>query len=335
MSILRIQRTVLARWLIGLVLWGILTACDPLAAPLATHQTILVTAIPSDTPPPTALPTFTSTSLPTAPNVTATPTLAPCLSVGGQVQEVIENFSEVAQENLGYRVYLPPCYTPSRRRFPTLYLLHGANSTEEQWQDLGTIAKMEQGLGLGVLAPFIIVMPDGGALGNLNSFPPNASYETVLLQELVPSIDRNFCTIQNRDHRAIGGISRGGFWALSVAMRFPTVFGSVGGHSVALDATSSPPEHNPLELARNAPSLDDAPLRIYLDNGADDAVGLSLQTFSGRLSQRQVPHTYVIHPTGGHDEAYWSSHIGEYLEFYSKNWEKSLANLPSCLDPSP
>jgi hypothetical protein len=83
-------------------------------------------------------------------------------------------------------------------------------------------------------------------------------------------------------------------------MRFPTVFGSVGGHSAALDATSSPPEHNPLELGtQRRLVLDDASFRIYLDNGADDAAGLSLQTFSGRLSQRQVPHAYVIHPTGG------------------------------------
>ena len=330
-----IKRTALYGWLMGLILGGI-TACDPLAAPLATPQTIIVTAIPSDTPPPTVTPTFTPTSTFTpTPDFTPTPTLAPCLSAGGQVQEFSENFSEVAQENLRYRVYLPPCYTESMRRFPTLYLLHGASYTEKQWQDIGTIEAMEQGLRLGVLSPFIIVMPYWGTIGNLNSFPPNDSYETVLLQELLPSIERDFCTLRNRDHRAIGGISRGGFWALSVAMRFPDLFGSVGGHSAALDATSSPPEHNPLDLARNAPFLDDATFRIYLDNGADDFAGLSLQTFSGRLTQRQIPHAYVIHPTGGHDEAYWSSHIGEYLEFYSKSWEQSLASLPSCLDPSP
>ena len=161
-----IKRTALYGWLMGLILGGI-TACDPLAAPLATPQTIIVTAIPSDTPPPTVTPTFTPTSTFTpTPDVTPTPTLAPCLSAGGQVQEFSENFSEVAQENLRYRVYLPPCYTESMRRFPTLYLLHGASYTEKQWQDIGTIEAMEQGLRLGVLAPFIIVMPYWGTIGN-------------------------------------------------------------------------------------------------------------------------------------------------------------------------
>jgi enterochelin esterase-like enzyme len=324
------------RFFLPILLLTGLAACDPMAAPLATSEVIIVTAVPSNTPLPTLTPTFTPTVTPSpTPDSTATPTPMPCLAEGGRIEEFRENRSPTVGENLRYRVYLPPCYQESLKRFPVVYLIHGSSFTESQWEDIGAIRALEQALRLETLGPMILVMPYFGTIGNTNSFPPQDSYETVLLEELVPAVDRDFCTISNRDNRAIGGISRGGFWAMSVAMRHPDQFGAVGGHSAAFDATNAPPANNPLDLARNAPLLDDVTLRIYVDNGADDFAGLALQTFSTRLTDRQIPHTYSIFPTGGHDEDYWSSHVGEYLEFYGREWETNMSSLPSCLEPSP
>lgn len=332
---MRISRFPLFRLGVVLLLALVVSACEPLAAPMATQQVIVITAVPSPTPPPTVTPTPTPTpTLTPTPILTPTPTLPPCIAEGGQVIVFDDNRSAVANENLRYRVYIPPCYQASLRRFPVVYLLHGAGYREQQWENIGTVQALEQGLRLETLPPMILVMPYTGSIGNTNTFPPNRSYETVLLDELVPAIDRDFCTIRNRSQRAIGGISRGGFWAMSVAMRHPDVFGAAGGHSAAFDATNAPPPNNPLDLARNAP-IQDVGLRIYLDNGAEDFAGLGLQTFSSRLTQRQIAHTYSIYPTGGHDEDYWASHVAEYLAFYGQNWEKDLSALPSCLEPSP
>ncbi|MEM6284966.1 MAG: alpha/beta hydrolase-fold protein [Chloroflexota bacterium] len=314
----------------------LLAACEPMAMPLATPQVIIVTAVPSNTPLPTVTPTLTPTATftPTPVN-TPTPTTMPCMSQGGRGGEFNTNQSPTANENLRYRVYVPPCYLESQKRFPVVYLLHGSSFRESQWQDIGVVQALEQQMRLETLGPMILVMPYFGNIGNLNQFPPDDSYETVILDELVPTIDRDFCTIRNRDHRALGGISRGGFWAMSVGFRHPDIFGALGGHSAALDVTSAPPANNPLDLARNAAALDDVPVRIYMDNGADDFVYLELQTFSSRLTARQIPHTYSIYPTGGHDEDYWSSHVGEYLEFYGAEWETDINSLPSCAEPSP
>ncbi|MFZ4814304.1 MAG: alpha/beta hydrolase [Phototrophicaceae bacterium] len=329
--VIRVPNTVLL-----VLLMLALAACEPMAASLATPQVIIITAVPSPTPPPTVTPTFTPTVSPT-PTVAATPTStpAPCLSVSGQVEAFDTNPSEIAGENLRYRVYLPPCYLESQRRFPVLILLHGASYTEAQWENISTITALEQGMRLGALPPMIVVMPFTGLIGNENSFPPQASYEGVLLDELIPAIDRDFCTLRPREYRAIGGISRGGFWAVSVALRHPDLFGAVGGHSAAFDATNAPPANNPLDLARSAPLLEDASLRIFLDNGAEDFAGLALQTFSSRLTARAIAHTYSIYPTGGHDEDYWRAHIGEYLAFYGQGWQRDTFALPSCLAPSP
>ena len=220
---------------------------------------------------------------------------------GGQIIPFDEFRSTVAGENLSYRVYIPPCYIETQKRYPYAILLHGLQENENQWGNLGIEAALDSGIRQGALAPMIVVMPNMGQIGTRNSFPPSASYETVVLSELMPAVERDFCTINDRDHRAIGGISRGGFWAFEIALRHPDIFGIVGGHSAAFDTGNAPAAFNPLELALNAPFLSSANLRMYLDNGADDPAGTNLELFSNRLSSRGIAHTYIISPVGGHD----------------------------------
>ncbi len=318
----------------GLVL---LPGCDPLA-PQMTPQIIIITPVPTETPAPSPTPPPTRTPPPTAtPVLTPTATPFPCPEASGQVITVDPFRSATAGQNLRYQVYLPPCYQTSQKRYPLLILLHGAANTEAQWGKIGTFQALDQGFRLGALPPMLVVAPYTGSIGNLNAFPPDASYETVVLEELLPAVERDFCTWSDRRYRAIGGISRGGFWAYSIALRHPDVFGIVGGHSAFFpdDLREVPAPFNPLELALNATFLADAGLRMYMDNAASDPAGVNLQTFSGRLSARGIAHTYVVNPTGDHSDDYWAAHITEYLAFYGRAWPRSADELPSCLEPSP
>lgn len=318
-----------------LIVLFVLAACDPMA-PQPTPQIIIITPPPSSTPESTDTPTPTHTPLPTStPDYTPTPTPFPCEADGGTMLVFDEFRSEIAGENLRYRVYIPPCYLETQKRYPYVILLHGQGSDEKQWDALGVDDALDQGVQLGALAPMILVMPYTGAIANRDPFPPQPTYEDVILNELMPAIERDFCTWSNRDHRAIGGISRGGFWAYSIALRHPDVFGIVGGHSAVFDEDNAPPASNPLDLALNASFLEEANLRMYLDNAASDIAGEGLELFSSRLSSRGIPHTYVIHPVGDHSDEYWSAHVSEYLDFYAKTWPHEIADLPSCLDPSP
>jgi len=317
----------------------ILAACEPLAYN-PTPVAIVITDVPTRTAIPTMTPTqaATHTPIPTVtPDATVTPTPFPCEEDTGEFIDFNDNFSEIARENLRYRVYVPPCYFSLQKRFPSLYLLHGLSFREQQWDELGVDEALNQGIRLGVLPPMLVVMPFMGSIGQLNNFPPDTSYESVILDELLPAIERDFCTINDRDSRAIGGISRGGFWAFSVTMRHPDIFGSVGGHSAFFpdDTNAVPAAFNPLEMALNSTFLQEAAIRIYLDNGASDSSGPSQQLFSSRLTQRNVPHTYVVHPVGEHNNDYWSSHVEEYLSFYGREWERDYGLLPSCAEPSP
>lgn len=320
-----------------LLLVLLICACDPLAPVLTpTPQIVIVTPENTATPAPTATTPPTTTPLPSpTPEDTATPTALPCLQDGGQLVVFDDFRSPTTGENLPYRVYIPPCYQETQARYPYVILLHGLQQDEKEWGNLGIQQALDQGIRLDALAPMIVVMPDMGRIGTEDSFPPQASYETVVLDELLPAVERDFCTWNDRDHRAIGGISRGGFWAYSIALRHPDVFGIVGGHSAAFDTTNAPAANNPLELALNAPFLASANLRMYLDNGAEDPAGTNLELFSNRLSSRGIAHTYIISPVGGHDDAYWSAHLQDYLTFYGKDWPSQVSELPSCLQPSP
>lgn len=317
----------------------VLTACEPfLYAP--TPVTILITVPPTATlsPTPTVTPSITPTTAPTATPFVPTATPFPCDEESGMFIDVDDNASEIARgENLRYRVYLPPCYQSTQKRFPIVYLLHGLSFREEQWEDLGINTALDQGIRAGALPPMILVMPYLGELGQFNTFPPDASYEGFVLEELLPEVERSFCVIGNSDHRAIGGISRGGFLAYSIAMRNPDLFGIVGGHSAYFPINSGdiPPAFNPIELALNEGFLQEIDLRMWLDNGAGDSASSSQQLFSARLTQRNVEHTYVVHPTGEHNNDYWSAHISEYLTFYGREWEKDYGQLPDCAEPSP
>lgn len=315
----------------------LIVACDPLAPIFtATPQVIVVTPEATNTPVATPTRTPTNTPAPTAtPQATPTPTPLPCSDDGGQMIPFDDFRSQVAGENLRYRVYIPPCYLESEKRYPYVILLHGLRETELQWDELGVDTTLDQGIRLDALPPMILVLPYFGTIGTRNAFPPDPSYETVILEELMPAVERDFCTWNDRDHRAIGGISRGGFWAYSIAMRHPDLFGSVGGHSATFATNNAPPAFNPLELALNTPFLSEANLRMYIDNGASDPAGEELQLFSSRLSSRGIAHTYVIHPVGEHNDEYWQAHVPEYLQFYGANWTKNLSELPSCLQPSP
>jgi enterochelin esterase-like enzyme len=311
--------------------------CDPLA-PQPTAQVIIVSPIPSATTPPTATTAVTNTPVPTStPIITPSPTPFPCDEPKGRIEKFDDFRSTIAEERLRYRVYLPPCYFQTQKRYPVVFLLHAAKNIETQWEKLGVPTALDQGFQFAALPPMIVVMPYTGSIANDNSFPPDPSYESVMLDELLPTIDRDFCTWSSRKYRAIGGISRGGFWALTIALRHPDVFGILGGHSAFIpdDSTEVPPAFNPLDLAQNSALLPQADLRIYLDNGANDFAGTNQEQFSSRLTGRNIAHTYVVNPIGEHNDQYWAAHVTEYLAFYGRDWPKNAAELPSCLQPSP
>ena len=86
----------------------------------------------------------------------------------------------------------------------------------------------------GELKDFLIATPDGGASFYINSKDGKDRYEDFLLQEFFPFIEKRYRVEPGRGHRAIAGISMGGYGALHLAFRHPQLFVSTSAHSAAL-----------------------------------------------------------------------------------------------------
>jgi S-formylglutathione hydrolase FrmB len=141
-------------------------------------------------------------------------------------------------------VWLPPSYHQARgggddRRYPVIYWLAGYAGTGEMlfqgspWQP-GLGERLDRLVAERRMGEAIVVAPDAftrwGGSQYLDS-PVNGAYETHLVRELVPEIDRRFRTRRSREARGIGGKSSGGFGALVLAMRNPEVYGAIACHA--------------------------------------------------------------------------------------------------------
>lgn len=266
--------------------------------------------------------TTTATSSPTATR-TATPSPTPCSSPG----EVITGSftSATAGREHPYRLYLPPCFGADGRVYPTLYLFAGNIHNEGKWDELGIDEAAEVAIAAGEIAPLLIVMPAGGWLADNTSGGP-ASYESLVVNELIPHIEATSCAWAEPAGRAIGGISRGGYWALEIAFRFPEQFVSVGGHSAALFDSFAGPEVNPQQTAlRN----DLGDLRIYLDIGDNDHVRVNTIRLHDDMVAAGVAHEWYLN-AGRHEDAYWSAHALDYLRWYGEEWPVARESYPLC-----
>ncbi|MBC8170686.1 MAG: CapA family protein, partial [Anaerolineae bacterium] len=225
-----------------------------------------------------------------------------------------------------YSIYLPPCYDQTSQSYPTLYLLHGSNDDDNHWLRLGLQELLDERISAGTMPPMIVVLPFGNWIANENQFGMY-SWETVFVSEMLPLVEANYRVDLNRANRAIGGISRGGFWAFQIGLLHPDLFSSIGGHSGFFDRFHAAPEYNPLNLVLKL-TPETAP-RMAIDRGALDYAAPGLDMMDERLTTAGVPYTYTIYPEGEHNNLYWEQHVGAYLDFYVAPW-LNIEPLPTA-----
>ena len=131
-----------------------------------------------------------------------------------------------------YNIFLPEGYEKSGdKRYPVLYLLHGFSGNYIGWARLGA-GRATRGLDL------IVVMPDAGNSWYLNwsksEDGQKNAWEDFIIKDLIGHVDTNYRTIAKREGRAINGLSMGGYGGLTLGLRHPDLFCSIGSHSGAL-----------------------------------------------------------------------------------------------------
>ncbi|RLT77686.1 esterase [bacterium J10(2018)] len=149
----------------------------------------------------------------------------------GNVQQVLFSSPSTGVERRAF-VYTPPEYGKTDKKYPVLYLQHGWGEDETAWSNQGHANLiMDNLIAEGKIEPFIIVMTYGMTnnvkFGTINQFDAK-EFETVLVDELVPYIDKNFNTVPDKKHRAMAGLSMGGVETKLITMRRPETFGYYG-----------------------------------------------------------------------------------------------------------
>ncbi|PZF79216.1 alpha/beta hydrolase-fold protein [Jiangella anatolica] len=126
-----------------------------------------------------------------------------------------------------YAAYLPAGYDETTDEYATIYLLHGRGDTLAAWQQV--TADLDQLIADGTVPPLIAVMPDApwsdrGSWYVDSEHTAGEAVETALTQDLVGHIDATYRTVDDRDARAVGGYSMGGYGALRYALAHQDVF---------------------------------------------------------------------------------------------------------------
>ena len=149
----------------------------------------------------------------------------------GNVQQVYF-YSKSTDTHRRAFVYTPPTYGKDKKKYPVLYLQHGWGEDETAWSNQGYANLiMDNLIAEGKIEPFIIVMTYGMTndvkFGHIKEFTAK-EFETVLVDELIPYIDSNFRTQADKKHRAMAGLSMGGFETKLITLRRPEVFNYYG-----------------------------------------------------------------------------------------------------------
>ncbi len=246
--------------------------------------------------------------------------------------------SKLMAREIPYRVVLPIDYKSTQDKktaYPVIYLLHGLGGRFDNWTDRIKLAEHSEKYN------YLIVTVEGGNgwytdSGNVQ----NDKYESYIIQELIPEIDKKFRTQADRNHRAIAGLSMGGYGSIKFGIKNPELFTLVGSFSGAIGAASltekevgtsgfiaesiygvfgaadseTRKQNDVFKIIREMPTgkIKNLPF-IYFACGTEDFLLQNNRDFASLIVEKKVRHEYRQSP-GAHDWKFWDAQIQEFLK---------------------
>ncbi|MGH7896353.1 MAG: alpha/beta hydrolase [Candidatus Binatia bacterium] len=132
----------------------------------------------------------------------------------------------------GVRIFLPEGYSTDGPGYPVLYLLHGAGDTSKTWSENTDVFAFTRDQRV------IVVMPDGGRNSEAGWYSDwldgSRQWETFHLYVLIPYVESTYNAL-GAGHRAVAGLSMGGFGAMHASARHPGMFAAAASFSGAVD----------------------------------------------------------------------------------------------------
>lgn len=235
-------------------------------------------------------------------------------------------------------VYTPPDYdTNPRTRYPVLYLQHGSGEDETGWMIQGRANFILDNLiAAGKAKPMIIVSANGyatraGKSGlpspatdldrpapRVGGYPADTSaFSDVMLNDLIPMIDRTYRTLADREHRAMAGLSMGGNQTCQLTFRNLDKFAWIGAFSGTGNGLSTAPIDRKTFIDgvfADGPALNAKLKLLWIGMGTEepDPFPGAIGAFRKMLEEAGVKYVYFSSPGTAHEWLTWRRDLNDF-----------------------
>lgn len=236
-------------------------------------------------------------------------------------------YSDITRKWRRCFVYTPPCYeAEADKRYPVLYLQHGSFEDETGWTGQGKAGLILDNLIAERKArPMIIVMDNGYAFRpeeeQAVSDPtrPAMVFEEVMINEIVPMIDRRFRTLNHRESRAIAGLSMGANQTMRIIMNNLDTFAWYGGFS----GTANYPSATEIDaetflggVFKEGDRINGQIRALWLGVGTTEpeVFPQSIGAFRNMLKRQGIDHTFYESPGTAHEWLTWRRSLYQFAQ---------------------
>lgn len=248
--------------------------------------------------------------------------------------------SQAIGRDYKYTVYLPDSYKTDTKRYPVLYLLHGAGGDENEWLFKGGAREtLDALIARGLIKPMIVVMPGHTAAWWVDGAKEKG--ETALVKEVMPHAEANYRIDPSSSNRLIAGLSAGGYGTLNLMMKYPQMFAAA---AILSPAIYDPVPPNNSSGVRQPPFQKDGKFNadlwkslnyvshidaykksgvivpLYINSGDHDIFGIALQAAmlyeKLRLHQPGKVEFRVV--DGDHEWMVWRDTLADALMFMNQ-----------------
>lgn len=249
---------------------------------------------------------------------------------------LIKNYySKVAKSWRHIFVYTPPDYEKDTKiRYPVLYLQHGGGEDERVWIEMGrTNLILDNLIAEGKIKPFIVVMetsavgpqfPMGprpaapaagaGAPGAQRPAAPGVpgapgagarprfsfdTYAQLMINDMIPWIDKNFRTVPDQAHRAMSGLSMGAMCTKSVTLAHLDMFSYIGLFSGGTITPAEISDKSKVKL-------------VFMSYGSREKGSDGVKAASDALNQAGIKSVSYVSPLTAHEWQSWRRSLREF-----------------------
>lgn len=215
----------------------------------------------------------------------------------------IDYYSPLGQTQRRMTVYTPPGYNGSKK-YPVLYLLHGAGGNDTDWTvDMRVNYILDNLIAQRKASPMIVVMPDTNVGTNPSTTITEDQFiNDELLRTIIPYIEHNYRTLPGAKNRALAGLSAGSFHSRNGLFHAPTQFSYYGffsnGGMTTAQITDLAVNHrtliNKVVRAQRAGDIKE----IWITQGDEEpqaipGLDIRLQPTLNFYDQNRIKYTYV------------------------------------------